>query len=845
MQKKVVIFLTLLICICILFPNNSPNDTNNHTKVNRKKCKGEKCVSDEKKEIRKKIFNKLQAPLQTAPIYPIYSKLQDVEELWKKQEIQINVKNVKLNFEILKKFVDDFNINNLITIPTLPDLSYIISTQNQKKSTDISTILKLQQLKYDIIQYLTHTKYTIDSFWHMVKKIIFNDPHILITMKQFQNKFCSLPLDLYNKKLLSMSGEINFSPIIIPLKHSQKLALPISIGHYKKISDLYECKHIEQLNISESNDICTNLLILNNIGTCILNKLNNKIFKCVKSHKKFTNVCKNYQKLLNKFHENLIHYLNSARFIIHKQILPLYFAAKLSNRLQQKVSDKIVYFHFIYKDVIENWIQLLLDLQTNLPDIKEKVIKVTKHYNCESFNKNIVDYLDSISNELDKYIKISSNLKRLEKLNKMKEYKEYLHNSFTDFLHILTKETNWIKHLTQMVRTNVDKKNALCVFKVVRFVLSEIYNNSKQFYEIGFNDLLFFSNPIYRTYANLVYVEESDFSFKELFNIKNISNKFKEFATLDYKLLLMFSYFNAKKCAGSIDSIDGFLKQSGYSDVQIKTIKCLLNNKGNVRHCQDADSLEWIERLLDIYGISNYSIEEHDSIVRKLDRNLSTKKVYEIFEEYKVCCHRNCVIPDYCNNTDIKNFCRECDNKDKESLCKDNDKIYDTIKECCFRGIIQNIDANNNEYDPCKLGYKVINNVFRWEYPEWRCSMGTNEQKKCYNLLNNIGKLTIILKQLLEDTEGNLDNGKEFCSNPKEKIDRLCCNNIKVCQLCKDINKEYVCHENIPSILVHRRNYENSLRELTNDDFMRSLKKKIKTYYKKGFNVKNSCDALK
>ncbi|MFN7181869.1 MAG: hypothetical protein ACK4NF_04210 [Planctomycetota bacterium] len=839
MGRNKKVFLITVIYISLLFADGNLNkqDTPNSS-TNTQICRDKKCETSDKKHIRKKVLEKLVEPFQPPTPEPIFRSLEDVEKFQHEQEFQIDIKKIKSQYSAVQKVMEGFDISNLISLPHLPNTKFL---QNGPINDDIVTTIKFQRMKYEVIQYLMQSKAILDIFWSIVRNAIFNDERVLTTMKHLKGEFCFLENNFYDKNIVSMTEKINFSPIRIHRKHLEKETIR---GNKDYFENLLSCHQGSRLKIKESNDICANLLILNNRGRCLLKKISKKLFKCVSSSSQLKSNCHDFRGLLNSYDKQLTYYLQSARTILQKQLLPLYFAIKLSTKLSRQVLKTDAYLHIIYKNVISEWLHALFNLENGIPFIKKKIGSLKNVNKCNSFVKNASTYLDRISADIRNFRRTFSELEKLKRTNET-QYRKYLRDSFPRFLEILTKKIEWTEDLGAIVKKNITKRNSLCVFMVARSMISEINNHSKLMFQMSLNDLIFYLPGPYKIYAYLTNLEQDDFSLKDFLGKEISSKKLRDFALFDYKLALLHLYYNVKKCEESVNGFDEFLRGLGYIEKHIKVIMCLLNKKGDIGHCDEEEELKWTQYIVGKIEPRAYRIENHNSIVKNISGQLASKKIAEIFEEYKVCCEKKCEIPDYCEHSDIINFCKSCNNPADKASCLD-ENIQKEIKECCFRGIIQNIDASTSVYDPCKFGYKVVNNVFQWEYPELRCSIGTKEQQKCYNLLlNYTGKLGSVLKYLLEDYEGNFDNGKTFCSDAKGKLDRLCCNKINICSLCENIDKYELCVKDIPDIFNLRLLYEKSLRELTSDNFVNFLKRKIKTYGKKGFYFQEDCDIIR
>jgi hypothetical protein len=273
-----------------------------------------------------------------------------------------------------------------------------------------------------------------------------------------------------------------------------------------------------------------------------------------------------------------------------------------------------------------------------------------------------------------------------------------------------------------------------------------------------------------------------------------------------------------------------------------------LRNFGNLEECDSSESSYFVSKLTENLHIQKPLLQSISLMANEIKSKMMNSPLFEVDEEFQMCCKKGCSIPRKCNDIDVKSFCKPCQNKDCNTI--NNPEIENTIKECCNSGIIPNVDSSKQEtppLDPCKLAYKIENGTYKWVYPQLKCNIGTDEQKKCLSLILNtsFAKLSMILDMLLKDSEGNPDEGKSFCQQPKAKLDEVCCNRFKTCSICSALATSKFCFKTFADFISERDRFIQKLKELTSESFVEFLKGKIIYYSTKGFPLEGGCDNLR
>lgn len=814
------------------------------------KCRYGECkkFNGRKKEIRKKVIKKLQNPSFIDIQEPIKNKLEDIQKFEKKEPSQLFMDKINSVFFSIQSLKHRKGIKKMLPIPETSATVFTTLTPFNKRNAqgyeELISIVKFQKVKYEVRKYLMKTKYSIDEFWHLVKRLLIDDNDVFEILKLNNRALCNVGSNVSNNQILELSEQINYSPLLYS-GNTQASGWKYHIDSSIRPMD---CKYLKSHSISKKNSICVNLTLLDLYGYCHPLKIVKKINTCLHSFRNFTtNNCKGFTKTLSKLNRFNKSYIGLANYILTQQILPAYFSVKLAPKLESKVSNYKILYHLLYNDILQEWTRKVVNAKKTLSLIKNEYSKKSGKYQCH--NKIVVlDYFNKITDSINTYENLMSKIDKVKSTN-ISLYLNKLPIWFPKVISIITLPIRWKIGLSNIIKENIDHGNAECIFKMLNSVLNELHNSSEGYISIRLDDLTYNMEPIYKVYATLINIYEDDFSLKNLLSKNNSYAKLQEFITFDYKLSLMYIYYNIKKCSKAVNSFDKFLEELNYSKNNIAILQCLIKNKGNIKNCNVSGIFDIIINLLSKINTPDFNIANLENVVIKIAKHSGNNKISDIIDEYRVCCQGKCSVPEYCNNNKVKEFCAECLNSQKIEGCNSiyNTDIQNTIKECCFRGEIQQINdiSQQEKYDPCKLGYRYIENEYKWEYPELRCSLGTSEQKKCYSLLiNNMSNLQTILQYLLKNSDGKFDSGKTFCSNPKEKLDNLCCNSIRMCGICENFD-EKLCLTNVLDLINLRQSYWKNLEDISNKTFLEFLKNKIDTYGKNGFAEFSTCNSEK
>lgn len=839
------LYLNILASLCMIFCHTIfLEDKPIANRCDNVECKKQ---NSKKKDIRKKVIKKLRYPGYLGTQESISNKLGNIQTLERKEPAQIYMNRVKSVFFTMQKFLYKGTAKNMLFTPKISENTVTLLTpynnneRNTKNYKDLISIVKFQKVKHEVLIYLTETKHSIDEFWHLVKKFLIDDNNVFTMLKWNEPILCNMGPNATNDNILKLSDQINYSPLLYHGSIDKRYYIDKSIYPIN-------CKYLKSHSITKNNNVCTNLALLDLYGYCHISEIVKKINTCLYSFGNFvSNDCKNFTKLLSNLNEFNKSYVRFANQILSQQILPVHFSIKLAPKLKSDVSNYKALSHLIYNNILQEWAKNLTNARETLLLTKSKYLQKNDGYQCSN-KTSVLNYFDKIIQDIDTYNNLMANIYKT-KLSNISLYMNKLPIWFPKLISVATIPIKWKIGLSNVIKENIDNSNAECIFKILKTILSELYNNSEHFIAIKLEDLVHSMDTIYKIYSSIINIYEKDFSLRNLLSKKDTYEKLKEFFTLDYKLSLMYIYYNMRKCSNVVDSIDKFLDKLNYHKDEIATLQCLIKNKGSIKNCNIYGNFDIIINLLSKLNISDFNMASLETIMSNISKHLDNKMLYDIIDEYKVCCHSNCLIPDYCNNNNVKELCSECINSQKASNCNSiyNNDIQNAIKECCFNGKIQEIKDGSQfiKYDPCKLGYKSTENQYKWEYPEFRCSLGTNEQKKCYSLLlNNMGSLQTIFKYILENNEGMPDSGETFCSNPKAKLDNLCCNSIRTCGICENFNNE-LCEISVADLIESRQFYIKNLEDAINKNFLEFLRTKTTTYSKDGFSESSVCTGNK
>lgn len=795
-------------------------------------CNDSNCsdIKERKKKIREKVIKKLQYPGSTAPAK---SKLEEIQSSKKEEPSQIRTEKINNYFSFIQKIIGNKSIKNLLLTPHIIENHHLLSSlpEEDGKATkyphNIIPRVKFQRTRRALLKYLTQVKHSVDEFWYLVKKLLIDDREVLEVLKWGKTNLCHIEQPIPDEKILQLSNELNYSP----LGYNDKM-----IYYIDKTISIAGCKHLKQYRISIKNKMCTNLAILSLLGYCRINTLAEKINACISPASELTSPkCKNFSDVLARFEKINKLYVKYANYILINQILPAYFSTKLVYKMSSDISNPKVLYHNLYTHIIEEWLENSINIKESMLSLKRERAK-----DC-GMTKDITTYIDEIIKNIDTYVNLSSNIDKTRTQN-IAVYMSKLPAEIHKLIQIITLPQKWKFELSVLLYDTLTVNNAECLFKTIKTILSTIYNSSNYFIEIKLEDLIYGLDTTYKIYAFLSELTENNFSLKNLLATENTPAKFEEFFTLDYRLSLLYMNYTMKKCSGSIDTPEKFIENLSYSKNQSAILKCLIKNKGNIIECNNKGIFDAIIYLLSKINIPNFNLGDLTSAISEMSKYSDNERIIDVVKEYHQCCNnRKCSIPQHCDSNEVKKFCKECYDFQQREKCSE---IEETIKECCFNGEIQQIKDNRTDtgYDPCKLGYKLSEKgEYKWEYPEFRCSVGRQEQKKCYQLLlNTIGGFQILLKYLLQDNEGNFDSGKTFCQNPKGKLAKLCCDSIKICNICQNTNFQ-LCKLLLKSLIESRKLYEKNLEEIFSKSFLEIIRKKITTYIKNGFSEHFLC----